>query len=279
MSRLSKMFFISLVRPSRKQRRLWQKISVILLFSVVTVLAECGLIRTFGRSQSGLSGGSGSTVVTSRQGEAAWPLPRWATRGSSSNNLPSADIDEGNARLHGAKRRLADHVLGRWRMRHGDDESVARGEHAMEILGRVDGVEKLGMTSLLKHVACHRDDAHVERPPDLGNPARQVAGAEDGDRLSRDFLAAIAHPAMRPLFGHEVGQAAKMSKECHENELGERAGMDPARRGDEDVGVLNSKRLDVLADTGAGRLDPFQARGAGHIVCRPRQIPQDLGAG
>ena len=195
------------------------------------------------------------------------------------DNLPASDIDEGNARLHGAKRRLVDHVLGRRRMRHGDDEGVACGEHAMEILGRVHGVEKLGMTSLLKHVACHRDDAHVERPPDLGNPARQVAGAEDGDRLSRDFLAAIAHPAMRPLLGHEVGQAAKMGKERHENELGERAGMDPARRGDEDVGVLNSERLDVLADTGAGRLDPFQTRGAGHIVCRPRQIPQDIGAG
>src|SRR6266446_5711273 len=47
------------------------------------------------------------------------------------DNLPTADIDEGNARLHCAKRRLVDHVLGRWRMRPGDDEGVARGEHAM----------------------------------------------------------------------------------------------------------------------------------------------------
>jgi hypothetical protein len=87
-----------------------------------------------------------------------------------------------------------------------------------------------------------------------------------------------ANRSMRPLLGHEVGQAAKVGKQRHEHEFGERAGMDPARRGDEDVGVLNSKRLDVLADTGAGRLDPFQTRGGGHIVCRPRQIPQDIGA-
>ena len=46
---------MSATRPSSQQRRLWQKMSVILAFSVVTVLAECGLISTFGMSQSGLS--------------------------------------------------------------------------------------------------------------------------------------------------------------------------------------------------------------------------------
>jgi len=35
-------------------------------------------------------------------------------------------------------------------MRHGDDEGIARGKHAMEILGRVYGIEKLGMTPTLR---------------------------------------------------------------------------------------------------------------------------------
>lgn len=53
-------------RPSRYLLRLEQKISVSFSFSVSAVLAEWGLIITLGMSQSGMSGGRGSTSATSR---------------------------------------------------------------------------------------------------------------------------------------------------------------------------------------------------------------------
>jgi len=61
-----------------------------LVVSVETVLAECGQIRTFGMSQSGLSGGSGSTVATSSAAKAMWPLRSAATSAVSSTVLPRA---------------------------------------------------------------------------------------------------------------------------------------------------------------------------------------------
>src|SRR5260370_2693793 len=51
-------------------------------------------------------------------GEADMATAQMADQPLFIDNLPPADIDEGNARLHGAKRRLLDHVLVRRRMRH-----------------------------------------------------------------------------------------------------------------------------------------------------------------
>ena len=74
--------------------------STILPFSVSAVLAECGQISTFGKSQSGELGGNGSTRVTSSAGEADLPaLERFDHRVFIDHDA-ARDIHQHNARFH-----------------------------------------------------------------------------------------------------------------------------------------------------------------------------------
>src|SRR5882672_1940723 len=205
--------------------------SVILLFSVVTVLAECGQMRTFGMSQSALSGGSGSTAATSSAAKATWPLRSAATRAVSSTALPRPMLTKA---LPGLIAAIAD-ASSRLRVSSVSGTVMTTGERAVQRCDAVDLVEERGVRSRLLRRAGHRDDAHIERAADPGDAAREIPGADDDERPPRHLLVAIANPAMRALLGLEKAQLAEMHEQRHEGELGERAGMDAARRRHDDI--------------------------------------------
>ena len=84
---------------------------------------------------------------------------------------------------------------------------------------------------------------------------------------------------MLRLLGLQICEAAPMGEQRHEDELGERARMHAARRGDEHVRALEAERLDALADAGRGRLHPFEALRQRRVLALARQVEQDVGAG
>ena len=77
--------------------RFSQKISTIRSFSAATVLAECGLTSTFGRSQNGLESGGGSVVKTSSAAPRRRPDSSASASAASSTTSPAGDVDDDGA--------------------------------------------------------------------------------------------------------------------------------------------------------------------------------------
>ncbi len=113
----------------------------------------------------------------------------------------------------------------------------------------------------------------------LGDAAREVAGADGEQGLAREFLTAIAHPAMGALFSVEMSQAADVEQQRHEDELGEGPGVNAARGGDENVAIEQAEAVRGGADAAAGGLDPAQPLCLRDVGRRGGQVPEDFGAG
>jgi len=81
---------------------------------------------------------------------------------------------------------------------------------------------------------------------------------------------------MRSLLRIEMAQAPEISEKRHEDELGQRAGMDAAGGRENDIRPLQTKFLDRLPDTGAGGMDPSQPLRRRQVFNGRRQVPEDV---
>ena len=190
----------------------------------------------------------------------------------------AGDVDEDHARTHGGEGGGIDQVHGGIGVGDRDHHGIGLGEGLVHLGGGEHGIEQVVVGAGAGGVAGNGGDVHVEGAGEAGAAAGEVAGADDDQAAAGHFRTAGADPAMGLLLGLEMGEAAPVGEQGHEGEFGERAGVHAAGGGDEDVAFGEAHGLHVLADAGAGGLDPFQL-GEQRQFFRGREVPQDVGFG
>ena len=195
------------------------------------------------------------------------------------HDLAARDIDEDAVLLHGGKSRCVDHAFGLRGMRHRDDGGVCLRQGRVQTIARLDFVKQSVMAAPFARRAANGCYMQLKGAGALRNAARQIARANDNDAAASDLFAAITGPATLLLFGLQMRKSAPMGEQGHEHKLGQRTRMHAARSGDDDIGPVETKRLNRLPYAGAGGLDPFQPFRNSNIRRRAWQVPKDVGAG
>ena len=241
-----------------------QKSSTMRPFSAATVLAECGLTNTFGRSQSGLSGGSGSCSKTSSA------APRSLSRPASAvdqrrlvDDVAARDVDEDRGRLQEREPAGVEQMVRLARVRRREDErrrprgAARRAARSARAARRRDPRRR--PAAELAHGADHAARrARVREPRDL---AADLAEPDDAHGLA-------ARPPRRrgAPSGARAARGSSRSASLPNISIASRANSASGRACTPLAVVTATSELaqpDALreaADAGARRLDPAEAR-------------------
>ena len=146
----------------------------------------CGVMSTFGKSQKGLSGGSGSVRNTSRAARREVPVAQRRAPGRLVDKTAAGDVDQDRAAPHRAKLSFADHRVGLGGLRRDQHHEIARLQDVQQVVRPVDGLDRL----VGRHrVAAYADDAHTERVRQAGDLAARAAQANHADRFAAHDVA------------------------------------------------------------------------------------------
>ncbi len=110
------------------------------------------------------------------------------------------------------------------------------------------------------HRADHPDHVGVEPAQEPRRLAADTARADDADDEAGGLRDRVALPVVAALVGLDAQEILAEHEHGHEHELGQRPGVDAARRGDHDILALEQAvAAGELAHPGARRLHPAQA--------------------
>ena len=240
-------------------------------FSAATVLAECGLTKTFGRSQSGLSGGSGSCSKTSSAAPRSASRPQRLDQRGFVDDVAARDVDEDRAGLQqeragvhraaGASARCAAP-----RARAHRSPAAARRAGRSARAARRRALRACGRASSRTVPTTRASSARASRAtsrPILPRPTTHTV-------LPAHLLAGEALPVMLALFALEPQHVLAEHQHREHDELGKRPRVHAARRRDRDRALGQPDTLGELAD--ARRSSPGSSAGCGRARERRRKL-------
>ena len=270
---------MSPLRPEVYRFRFSTKISAIRSFSLSTVLAECGLMRTLGMSQSGESVCNGSTRATSRAANAMCPILERLDQSIFVNHCSTRDVDEYNTLLHPPDHVGIDHVLGDGRVGHAERDTIGLLDCVGQLVASQDLIGVQFSCTFRSRLVDDRQDAHTKTSGETGNFGSDLSRSDDRHHATAQIGSAVTLPTMKLLLTLEMQQTLGVHEQRHHDEFGERHRMDAPRGSDGDRMIRQPELADELTDAGTRRLNPFDVGGmvetAALSLFACREIPQD----
>ena len=202
-SRLSARKLIS-GRPSFQRRRLRQNRSVILSFRQAAWPPTCGVMMTWGRSQSLLEIGSGSCSRHVHHGPGQMPAFQCRHQIALDHQRSAGDIHQHGPRLHFPHRRGIDHAARRRVQRHAEDKEIDQRQQLVEPLEPAKAIRpQSGLSTGNMSTARIRVSKGLEQPR---QPPADAAQADDADRAAGQIARRPADEFLLLLARKNVGR-------------------------------------------------------------------------